>query len=350
MFIISAIQTAMFVLIGNYILEIRGMWFEYWLILFSTSCFANLLGLNISASFNTAKVIYILIPIMIIPQLLFSGVIVRFDKLHPLISKEDSVPWIGNIMASRWAYEGLAVTQYKRNEYEAPIYYINQINSEASWKRDYWLPELRNQQNLLNNYMNDESKTEMVENAKRILIHEIEQEQRLYDPSMDFVCEGCIEAIKSNQWNTEVNNSISDYFSVLKTIYMGEVNESMDLRSVKLAKIGTEKYQNLKKNYFNESLSDFATNRNDLDKIIVDNGKLIQKSDPIYKMPRGKDFFDTHFYAPGKNLFGVYISTFTANLIVLWAMIVFLIITLYIDFFRWFIGLFANLFQKLRRS
>ena len=45
------IQTFSFVLIGNYILGIRNMYFEYWLILFSVSCFANMLGLNISASF-----------------------------------------------------------------------------------------------------------------------------------------------------------------------------------------------------------------------------------------------------------------------------------------------------------
>ncbi len=79
MFFISAVQALTYVLAGNIVLEIKGMWFEYWLILFSTSCFANLLGLNISASFNSAKVIYIIIPILIIPQLLLSGVIVKFD-------------------------------------------------------------------------------------------------------------------------------------------------------------------------------------------------------------------------------------------------------------------------------
>jgi len=53
MFLISAIQTVSFVLIGNVILGIRGMALSYWLILFSTSCFANLLGLNISSAFNS---------------------------------------------------------------------------------------------------------------------------------------------------------------------------------------------------------------------------------------------------------------------------------------------------------
>jgi ABC transport system ATP-binding/permease protein len=113
MFAISLIQTGCFVAIGNSILEVKGMFLPFWLVLFSTSCFANVLGLNISASFNSAKVIYIIIPILIIPQLLFSGVIVRFDRLFPAISSQSSVPLIGNVMTSRWAYEAMAVHQFR---------------------------------------------------------------------------------------------------------------------------------------------------------------------------------------------------------------------------------------------
>src|SRR5690606_23196634 len=68
---ISALQMFLFVIIGNFVLEIQGMTFSYWLILFSTCSFANLLGLNISSSFNSAKVIYILIPIIIILIFIF---------------------------------------------------------------------------------------------------------------------------------------------------------------------------------------------------------------------------------------------------------------------------------------
>ena len=82
MFIISAIQSVLFALIGNLILGIKGMTLSYWLVLFTTSCFANLLGLNISSAFTSVITIYILIPFIIIPQLLFSGVIVNFDKLN----------------------------------------------------------------------------------------------------------------------------------------------------------------------------------------------------------------------------------------------------------------------------
>src|SRR5260221_6314863 len=104
LFMISAIQTFLFVLVGNSILEIKGMFFAHWAILFTTSCFANLLGLNISSAFNSAVTIYILIPILLIPQLILSGVVVKFDKLNPLIGDTATVPLVGDIIASRWAF------------------------------------------------------------------------------------------------------------------------------------------------------------------------------------------------------------------------------------------------------
>ena len=67
---LSAYQSLVFVLIGNSILEIKGLFIEYWLILFATAAFANMLGLIISASFNSAVTIYILIPLLVIPQMI----------------------------------------------------------------------------------------------------------------------------------------------------------------------------------------------------------------------------------------------------------------------------------------
>src|SRR5664280_2905359 len=118
MFLISAIQTISFILIGNTILEIKGMTFSYWLVLFSTSCLANMIGLNISSAFNSVITIYILIPVIIIPQLLFSGLFVKFDRLHQgRFTSSEFVPVIGDVMTVRWSFEALAVEQFKNNKY-----------------------------------------------------------------------------------------------------------------------------------------------------------------------------------------------------------------------------------------
>jgi ABC-type multidrug transport system ATPase subunit len=122
LFLISAIQMITFVLIGNFILEIKGMTFHYWLILFTTSCFANMLGLNISSALNSVITIYILIPFILVPELLFSGVIVRYDKLHKSIANPEYVPVIGDIMTSRWAYEALMVHQFSSNKFQKQFF------------------------------------------------------------------------------------------------------------------------------------------------------------------------------------------------------------------------------------
>ena len=180
MFLISAIQTLLYVIIGNSILEIKGMFMSHWLILFSASCFANLLGLNISSSFNSVKVIYILIPICIIPQLLFSGIIVPYDKLHPYFSSKSHVPAIGNVMASRWAYEALTVTQFKDNEFEKLFFKYDKKMSFANWKKDQWESSLETKlsnyyRNFNNKSLGDDKHQKMIVD-RQIIINEIKKE------------------------------------------------------------------------------------------------------------------------------------------------------------------------------
>ena len=128
LFGISALQSLIFVLIGNSMLDIRGMLLRYWLVLFTASCWANMLGLNISSGFNSVVTIYIFVPLILVPQLLFSGVVVDFNKMHNRISNDKTVPVIGDLMTSRWAYEALAVTQFKDNAYEK--YFFGQNASQ----------------------------------------------------------------------------------------------------------------------------------------------------------------------------------------------------------------------------
>ncbi|MCK4701392.1 MAG: ABC transporter permease, partial [Bacteroidales bacterium] len=66
LFAISAIQAFAFVMVGNTIIEIKGMYFAYWIVMFSVWASSNMLGLIISDSFKTVVTIYMLIPILLI--------------------------------------------------------------------------------------------------------------------------------------------------------------------------------------------------------------------------------------------------------------------------------------------
>ena len=353
MFIISAIQTLSFVLIGNWLLEIQGMWMSYWIILFSLSCFANLLGLNISATFNSVKVIYILIPLIIIPQLLFSGVIVKFDKINPMFNREDSVPVIGNVMASRWAYEALAVTQFKDNDFNKYLYKYEKARKTASWKKDYWLKELGSKLNYVSNNIGDTAHIDRVNSDLQLIKNEITKELKYFTIDLKKEnCVGCIEGLTVEKFNPELYQQINIYFQeILKKKYLKSVElnrKKVDkLKSKLVDRIGKEEFIKRYDSYHNESLEQFVTNKIELDKIVEKDYRLIQKSDPIYLDPIDKSFFKSHFYAPKKMLFGKMIPTYWANFMVIWGMVLVLMVTLYFDIFKKMLIFLENLISRL---
>lgn len=339
MFIISGIQTLFFVLIGNMILEIKGMWLEYWFILFSTSCVANVMGLNISSAFNSAKVIYITVPLLIIPQLLFSGVIVKFEKLHPFFSKVNQVPVIGNVMVSRWAYEALIVAQAKDNEFQKKTYKYQVKKSESAWKRDYWIPEIKNRLEIIANKKTD---SKDFEDAKKVLINEIEKEEKHWG---NLKCESCLADLKKidgpkdkNITNTKAH--IEDFIDKAKKQYNIIYNKNTEKIDDISKKYGEKKYKKLKDENENESLHDLVTNRMEISKIVESNHELFQKDDPIYLNPKNESFLNAQFYAPTKYFMGIEIDTFWANMIVIWLVVVLSVVALYYDLLRKFLEIF----------
>jgi ABC-type multidrug transport system ATPase subunit len=333
MFFISAVQALTYVVVGNVVLEIKGMWLEYWMILFSTSCFANLLGLNISASFNSAKVIYIIIPILIIPQLLFSGVIVKFDKLYPLFSSQSEVPLIGNVMASRWAYEALAVHQFTDNKFSKEFYSFEKDKKYYIWKKDYWLKELNNKINKCKKNFNDPESSIDLSYELNIIKNELEKEKKLVPGLAISTAEIGRENI-SREKIAEIETTLID----LRDFYLRKYSAANIKKENRLAELmdvhgGREAYLLLRDEYSNISLEDFVTNSNDLNPIVEYQNELVQKSNPIYLTPT-KGFFDAHFYSPTKNFFGIQISTFVANSMVIWLMILLLSVLLFFDGLR----------------
>jgi len=333
MFFISLIQTLTFVLVGNYILGVKGMLFPYWIILFSSSAFANILGLNISASFKTVKVIYIVIPLIIIPQLLFSGVIVSFDKLNPLFASQKGVPIIGNIMTSRWAYEALAVTQFTDNKYQRKILRYESNLKLANYKKGTWKDVV---QNHLRDVKRDFSYGEMNEDSEydlSIIKNALETESKFLNVDYDS------KGLTSENFNLDVyNNSVSfldnTVFNHYKNVYNYNIQKKDDVIIKLEQQLGKENFIEFKDSYSNDRLNEFLTNKNTTTFIQEYNGELIPKKDYIFLRPYNSTFFESHFYSPYKKLFGSWVSTLWANLLIIWALITIFIITLYTDTFN----------------
>jgi ABC-type multidrug transport system ATPase subunit len=331
LFFVSAVQTFTFVLIGNYILGIKDMYLDYWLVLFTTSCFANVLGLNISSAFNSVVTIYILIPFLIIPQLLLSGVIVKFEELNPKLSSHSVVPVSGEIMASRWAFEALAVNQFVNNDYEKNIYQYEKESSNAGFKKVYWCFKMNELLDELKK-KNDPSKIELVKNEIKI--------EMLVLPEISFQS---MEKINSSGMNETMITELKQHVDKIKKHYSLKYDEAVKAKDNWIGSLSEQEHLVLHTNYFNKKLESMVRNIDtEMDIIIEENGKLIAVTDPVFRAGSDEHFIRSHFFAPSKNVLGNYYSTFWVNVIVIWAMTLFLWICLYFDVLRKLLELFSK--------
>jgi ABC-type multidrug transport system ATPase subunit len=345
MFVLSAIQTLTFVLVGNAVLGVKGMYLDYWMVLFTTSCFANMLGLNISSAFNSAVTIYILIPFLIIPQLLLAGVVVKFDKLNPALAEQGGVPIAGEIMASRWAFEALAVNQFKENEYERHFYKYDKSKSIAQYKKIYWIPKLQGKLTKIENEIKAGKKLTDLKADIELVRNEIAKEQNV---SKKIKCE-VLPNINTTGYNEATVAGIKDYFKRLNEYYINVENSSYkkaDEVTIGMTKTPETKlkFQQLQDDYENESLNQLLKNSNNMgERCLEKDGRLIQQIDPIFQDPADSNFGRAHFFAPRKKFLGALYPTYWFNILVIWMMSLSLMIMLYFDVFKKVLDLLGNI-------
>jgi ABC-type multidrug transport system ATPase subunit len=337
MFLISAIQTISFILIGNTILEIRGMTLSYWILLFTTSCFANILGLNISSAFNSVITIYILIPFILIPQLLFSGVIVKFDRLNKNnLSSYEYVPVIGDLMAARWSFEALAVQQFKNNKFEKNFFRYNMEESQNHWYAEFLIEILNSDLSECKAYKDNMQYREIMEDNYFKLVYYIEKLSDI--AGYNAISEEWKASLKGGRFNSEVAEQTKEYldtltkqFRVLRKIAINShdsVGESLK------AKYGDQILEILRTNYENLRLKELVLDQTTIAKSIELPRKIIQKYEPGYMKPVSK-YGRATFYAPYKQIGNITFDTFWFNIMVLW------IVTI-----GFYIALYYNLLQK----
>jgi len=349
LFGISAIQALTFVLIGNSILEVKDMYWSMWLILFTCSCVANITGLNISSAFDSAVTIYILIPLLIIPQLIISGVVIKFDKFNPSVSAIDKVPLFGEFIASRWGFEALLVKQYKDNRFGSNFYEINKILKQTKYKKLYYFPAIETKlSDVQNNFLsNDPAIRKRVEKDLRLLYKELEKETRL--PGKDKFPD--LEKLNYNDFSPDVNANTRAFVNKLKNFYENK-NRTYSGRMDSLIRQMTNTPQNealynsYMKKYSNEAISAEVNHDTSPVKIVENNNQLIQKIYPIYSEPQPLHSFDFRaiFYSPTKYFMGYLIDTFWFNIVAIWVMSIILTILLYFDLLRKLVKSFGKVY------
>ncbi|PYK30735.1 MAG: hypothetical protein DME57_06055 [Verrucomicrobia bacterium] len=135
--VFALVQCVLFIWIGNYILGIRGMFLTHLALMFMTAVGSLALGLLVSSLVSDAKTAANIVPLVLIPQILMSGALIKYEDMNRNLSlvysltrwfhehptkdrskKMDSklqVPFVCQFIPMRWSYEEMIVAQAKLN-------------------------------------------------------------------------------------------------------------------------------------------------------------------------------------------------------------------------------------------
>ena len=352
LFSLSALQMLIYVLISSLILELHSMTLSYWMVLFATSCFANVLGLNISSTFNSVVTIYIVVPLLLIPQIILSGVVVNFDELNKHFESKKVVPWVGELMTSRWAFEALAVTQFKDNPYAALTYEFDARIARADYYVSHWSSTMQSylERSLSLKQRDSEGNAQVIENNLTVIRNEIRKQVKVYGE--ESFPPGW-QQITPDQFDETMKEKCLRFVGIVKNIYIkvykkaNAEKEAFILKQASTAE-ARAKLVELKKAYKNEKLSKIVTNLIGSSYISEGDGELVQMVYPVYAKPLPEQAweFRTRLFYPEKHFGGAYFSTLYFNTTIIWLISFLLFIALYFDVFKKTLSALHYPFQK----
>ncbi len=335
LFLISAFQAFLFVLIANSVLGIKNMGIYYWFAFFSTAACANMIGLNISSSFNSAITIYIVIPLIIIPMMILSGAMFSFGKLNRSVSRIDKVPMLAELIPTRWSYEALMVNQFKKNFFEVNFYGTEKAIVNADFKQSWFIPELENRLRYLQDEYLIKGNIKDKSNDFLVLVNELKNESGL-TPAINTPDS---LMMNSDAFNPAIAEQFDRMLKDLNQYYLGvftSQNRAKNNTIKNLLRNKQDTYYQYLDNFHNESLADIVRKIYEKKKIVEFNHRLIRISDPIFldPEPEGPWSIRTHFFAPQKHFLGKYYDTFGFNMVIIWIFTSFFYGTLYFEVFK----------------
>ena len=314
---VSLIQTLLFIIIGNAIMGLHGLFWTWWLILFVTAFLASLTGLLLSQCLNSVVAIYISIPLLLIPQILLCGLVVSFSDLTPK-SKTGNVPIIGDLIPSRWSFEALAVTSFTDNKYERLFFKLDKEKYETQFYNVGYLYELQSQLETLK----DEQK-----HGKDVKPEHME----VIRTNLPVVTEYCgMKAYQGDESYTSLYNYMKEAEKILSKRSNQATLKVDALTADFIRNYGKDALLDLKHNNFNLKLEDFVISAGHHRLLDVIDNTIVPRTGPIFLTPRNR-MGRAPFYSSVKILGNTPVKTLWFNMAVLLLMSIIVTILLLTD-------------------
>jgi ABC transport system ATP-binding/permease protein len=312
LFPVIALQTLLFVLTGNLILQIKSLVWAYWLVLFSSGCFGALLGLTCSASVKNTDILYKrLLPLLVALQLLLGGGIIPYERLN--VGTSRYVPIIGDLMVSRWGYEALAVEQYMYNDYGRLIYDEDKKLNEASFYSNYVVPKL--QETLVRSLRTNS------EDSVAMYTGFLKNEMRKVTGFKDIYPFEFINDLGNLRKNEKLPVETHDYLTYLSfqvhEYHQDLIRErAMKMDSLKQV-LGGRTLAEIKSKNFNQALENVVTNRNYPVPYVMSGAQMIRTTGNIFDEPVS-NYGRARLFTPRKQFNFQKTDTIWFNISVIW--------------------------------
>ena len=314
---VSLIQTLLFIIVGNTIMGLHGLFWTWWLILFITAFLANLTGLLLSQCLNSVVSIYISIPLLLIPQILLCGLVVSFTDLAPK-STTGNVPLIGDIIPSRWSYEALAVTSFTDNQYEKNFFETDKEKYETQFYNVGFLYELQSQLKT----MQDEQI-----HGKEVKPEHIE----IIRTNLPIITEFCGMEPYQGDYSYE---SLDNYMNEAENILAKRSNQITLKADAQISSFirenGKESLLQLKRNNYNLKLEDCVVGADQKRMLDVVDNHIVPRTGLIFLTPHNQ-MGRAPFYSSEKIIGSWHVKTLWFNMTILLLMSVIMIILLLTD-------------------
>ena len=111
LFLMTCVQALLFYLVSAWVLDMRGFLLPKFVFYVLSGMTGYSLGLLFSSIIKDRSAVINILPLVIIPQIMFSGVVIEFTKMNPMlkISQEADIPEFCQLIPSRWLVEGLVI-------------------------------------------------------------------------------------------------------------------------------------------------------------------------------------------------------------------------------------------------
>lgn len=131
------VQAVLYHTIAALILGIKGLAFSSIIYFFLASLIGNSIGLLCSAFIKETRTVINLLPLILIPQIIFGGAVIEFERMNRNLTlwQRHPIPEVVQAIPSRWLFEGLTTAYAKNTKFHRALHKVEK--KELTYLQDF---------------------------------------------------------------------------------------------------------------------------------------------------------------------------------------------------------------------